>query len=138
MSDEKVFGYGAIILPHLDEFQGFFLVESEQIDREAVKVQMMALAVQPQNVRAAIEAVMVEGYVTGKQYLVAAGARALWGITKKPFFYIVARKEFGGTRTEMFELSATTVEDAQIEVNELSLVNQIKNNLRTKVMKAKH
>jgi hypothetical protein len=108
------------------------------IDREAVKVQMMAMAVQPMNIPAAIEAVMVEGYITGKQYLVAAGARALWGITKKPFFYIVAHKEFGGTRTEMFELAATTVEEAQAEINRLPLVNLIKSNLKSKVTERKH
>lgn len=138
MVDGKVYGYGAIILPELDEFQGFFLTENEAIDREAVKVQMMALAAQPTNIAAAIEAVMVEGYITGKEYLVAAGARALWGLKKKSFFYIVARKELGGTRTELFDLHATTVDEAKEEVNNLPLVLQIKDNLRTKVKQPKH
>lgn len=125
----KVIGYGAVIIPHLDEFQGFFLVEDAALDREAVKMQMMALATQPSSVIGALQAVIVEGVVTHKQHVAGIGARALWGITKEPFFYIEATKEAKGTHTQMHVLKATTVEDAQAEIHNLPQVIAIKQRL---------
>lgn len=130
MTDQgDVIGYGAVVLPHLNEFQGFFLVQSEAIDREALKVQMMALATQPTGVHGALQAVIVEGVVTKNWSAVAAAARALHGVTKEPFFYIEATREFGGTRTQMHTLKAKTVEEAQQEIHNLPAVTEIKQRL---------
>jgi hypothetical protein len=130
-------GYGAVIMSHLDEFQGFFLVQNEAVDREAVKMQMMALATQPEGIHGALQAVIVEGVVTKRWDVVAAGARALWGITKEPYFYIEATKEGGGTRTQMHVLKARSVEAAQIEVNHLPQVLEIKERLLATLQKRK-
>lgn len=130
-------GYGAVVLPHLDEFQGFFLVDDPILRREAVTMQMMALATRPMGVIGALQAAVVEGIITRNFHLTGVAALALHGVTKMPYFWIKATKEPGGTRTEMFELKALSVNAAKIEVNNLPLVLEMKARLQTQMRKRK-
>lgn len=134
---KNTIGYGAVVLPHLDEFQGFFLVDDPALHKEAVMAQMGALMVQPKGVIGALQATIVEGVVTHRMDIVAAASLALHGITKQKFFWIKATKESGGTRTEMFPLKAESVQAAQIEVNNLPLVLEIKDRLRASMTRRK-
>lgn len=130
-------GFGAVVFPELNEFQGFFLVDDKALHPYAVKAQMMALAATPNGVIGALQATIAEGHLLGRQDLVAATALALHGITKKKFFWIKARKEPGGTTTEMFDLKAKTIDQARKEVNHLPEVLEIKKRLRVEMMKPK-
>ena len=134
---EHTIGYGAVVLPALNEFQGFYLVDDPILHKDAVKAQMMALLAGPDNIIGALQATVVEGIVTKNFTLTGTAALALHGITKMKFFWIKATKEPGGTRTEMFPLKATTLEDAQHEVNHLPEVLAIKKRLRVEMMKPK-
>jgi hypothetical protein len=60
---------------------------------------------------------------------VATLALALTGISKMNFWWIKASKEPEGTRTEMFPLKATTVEEARAEIDALPEVIDIKHRL---------
>ncbi len=134
---EGTIGYGAVVLAHLDEFQGFYVVRNDHLDKEAVKLQMAAMVMQPMNARGALEAAVTEGIVTKNETLTGAAALALWGVTKEPYFYIKATREGDGTRTEMFPLEARSIHAAQIEVNNLPAVLEIKERLRAKMTKRK-
>lgn len=130
-------GYGAVVMPHLDEFQGFFLVDDKAFHQQAVQMQMMALAATPVNVVGTLQAALAEGVITKNWALVGTAALALYGITKEKFFWIKASREAEGTRTEMFPLEARSVNAAKIEINKLPLVMEIKARLRVGMAKRK-
>lgn len=134
---DNTIGYGAAVLPHLDEFQGFFLVDHPSLHREAVQMQMLSLAATPNGVVGALQAAVVEGVVTKNWHLVGVAALALHGVTKKPYFWIEARKAEGGTFTQMHELEARSIQAAQIEINNLPLVLAMKERLRKDMKKRK-
>ena len=130
-------GYGAIVMPHLDEFQGFFLVQNEDLNKKAVLAQFTAMAVQPGSVHGALQASIVDRALNHDWPGVAVLALALWGLTKEPYFYIKATKEVDGTRTQMFPLKAQSIQAAQIEINNLPEVLEIKERLRKAMKKRK-
>jgi N-formylglutamate amidohydrolase len=130
-------GYGAVVLPHLDEFQGFFIVDDKALHKDAVMAQFSAILTMPSGAIGALQATIVEGIITHNFPLVAATALALHGITKMPYFWIKATRESGGTRTEMFPLEAKSIRAAQIEINNLPLVKEIKARLRVGMAKRK-
>lgn len=130
-------GYGAVVLPHLDEFQGFFLVQDEDLNKQAVMAQMTALAINPAGIHGGLQASIVDRVLNRDWHGVGVLALALWGITKEPYFYIKATKEAEGTRTQMFVLKAESVHDAQIEINNLPEVLAIKKRLRKAIQKRK-
>jgi hypothetical protein len=113
---EDAIGYGCIVVPALDEYQGFFIRDNQNLNREATTVMMMAMAVGVNPV-GALQAVIVECVLTKDWGKVAAAALALAGLTKQKFFWIKASKEPEGTRTEMFPLKATTAEEARLEID---------------------
>lgn len=134
---EHTIGYGAVVLPALNEFQGFYLVDDPILHKDAVKAQMMAMLGGPDNIIGALQATVVESVLMKNALLTCTTALALHGITKMKFFWIKASKEKGGTRSEMFPLKATTIEQAQHEVNHLPEVLEIKKRLRVEMMKPK-
>ena len=134
---EGIIGYGAVVLSHLDEFQGFFIIDDKALHREAVQMQMMALATTPMSVIGTLQAAIVEGVIRRNNHLVGVAALALHGVTQEPYFWIKATKESGGTRTEMFPLIAQSVREAQTEINGLPIVQEIKARLRVGMAKRK-
>lgn len=130
-------GYGAVVLPHLDEFQGFFIVDDPALHKHAVMAQFTAILSMPSGAIGALQAAIVEGVITHNFGMVGATALALHGITKVPYFWIKASKEAEGTRTEMFPLEAQSIRAAQIEINKLPLVMDIKARLRVGMAKRK-
>ncbi|ARK07518.1 hypothetical protein LAV_00143 [Sphingobium phage Lacusarx] len=138
MTPPNTIGFGAVVIPSLDEFQGFYLIDDKALHQSAVMAQMAAVILGgPGGAIGALQATIVEGYIQKRQDLIAANALALHGITKKPYFWIKATIESEGTRTEMFELKATTPDEARIEVNHLPEVLEIKKRLRVEMMKPK-
>lgn len=125
---ESCIGYGCVVVPELDEYQAFFIRENESITREATTVMMMAMATGAHPI-GSLQAVIVDGVLKKEWGQVACASLALTGLTKHKFFWIKASKEPEGTRSEMFPLKATTVEDARAEINALPEVIELKQRL---------
>lgn len=130
-------GFGAVVLPHLNEYQGFYIVDDPEINKKATLLQMTALATSAGRAEGAIQAVLVESIITKNETLSSYAGRALYGVTKEAFFWIEATREGDGTRTEMHVLEARSIQAAQIEINSLPLVLGIKKRNLHGMMKRK-
>lgn len=121
-------GYGCVVVPDLDEYQGFFIVNDENKWAEANTVMLLAMAAGAHPI-GALQAVIVEAVLTKDWGRAGVTALALASLTKHHFFWIKASKEAEGTRSEMFPLKATTVEEARAEIDTLPEVIALKKRL---------
>ena len=117
-------GYSAIIMPDMDEYQGFFLVD-DPTTFNAVNMMMLTAVASGSNAYGALQAAMIEGATTGRQDVLNAAARAYSGLTKQRFFYVIGYKEEGGTRTEAIEFKARNIRGARKELESLPIVKAI-------------
>lgn len=135
---EGTIGYWGIVIPNLDEFQGFYLRSDKDIDGMAIQMQFAAIG-SGVNAIGSLQAAIVEGFVTGRQDIVAVAARALHGIVKHKYLIITGNRQPGGTTTDMVVMKATTIDEARDELNAHPLVAAIKERLAKKVSsKKKH
>lgn len=131
-------GYGVVIVPALDEYQGMFIVDNEVIRPEAIKLQLAAMMNAPRsNPIGALQAAVVEGVITKNTQLTAAAAFALHGMTREKFWVITATMASGGTYTDMKIMAATTVEEARAEVEAMPEVVALKERLRGAIRERK-
>lgn len=130
-------GYGAVIVPALDEYQGFFIRDNDTIQPHATTAMMTAMVSGAHPV-GALQAVIVEGVLNKNFGLVGAAALALVGFTKMKFFVILGNKEPEGTRTEMRSLKARTIEEARAEIESMPEVEKLKHNLIDGMRKKNH
>lgn len=130
-------GYWGVVVPHLDEFQGFYLRANKDIDAMALQMQFAAVG-SGVNAIGTLQAAIIEGFTTGRQDILGVAARALYGIVKHKHLIITGTRQAGGTTTEMFVMKATTIDEARDELNAHPLVVALKERLATKVRKKKH
>lgn len=109
-------GYFGIVMPADLQFQGFFLVDRPDLQKEATLMMMTAMSVQPMAVQGALQAALIEGYCTGNQHLIAVAALAFHGIIKDKFFLVRGERLENGTKSEMLPMEARTVEEAREEL----------------------
>lgn len=137
MEDEdKIVGYGCVIVPDLNEYQGFFINNDEVLWREANTTMLFAMAsgVSPIG---ALQAVCVDAVLNKDWPRLGVTALALASLTKQYFFVIKASKEPEGTRSQMVELKARSVEDARREIETLPEVIALKGRLMDELRKTK-
>ncbi len=121
-------GYFAIIMPEEGEFSGAFLTDDPSTN-SAVNLLMAGAMASGVNPYGTLAATIVEGATSGRADIVATAARAYSALTKSRYFYVVGRKDSGGTHTEIREFEARTVGDARAELEQVPEVIEIKNRI---------
>jgi hypothetical protein len=158
VSDPNVVGYCGVIVPSHEFWQGFFIdrrLEAEglktldRVRRELARIMPVAGA-QPetrkpvpgvadadQTLVGTLAATFVEGAVTQRHELVGVVSAALRALLKTDYFCVLARRDTGGTATEIIALRATTPDEARAEINSLPDVLAIKAKLTEGLLKRK-
>lgn len=121
-------GYGCVVVSDLDEYQGFFIRDTEQIRRETNTIMLFAMGSGAHPI-GALQAVCVDAVLKKDWGQLAIASLALASLSKHKFFWIKASKEPEGTRSEMFPLKAQTVADAKVEIDGLQDVIDLKRRL---------
>jgi len=125
---ETCIGYGCVVVPSLNEYQGFFINDTPDLRSQINRT--VGLAVMTgQHPIGALQAVIVDRALNRDWTRVGVTALALANLTKVNFFWIKAEREPEGTRTEMFPLNATTVEEARAEIDAIPEVIELKRRL---------
>lgn len=134
---EGTIGYCAVIIPALDEYQGVFIVDNDEMRPQSVMT-MLTAGMTGGHPIGTLQAAMVEGVITRNMGLTGAAALALHGLTKESYFVIIGGKEGNGYRTNMVPLRADNIPDARMEIEAMPAVIELKERLRTEMQKKKH
>lgn len=128
-------GYCAVVLPHLDHYQAYFIVDTPSARASALEMGLKAmLAMGPARSFGAVQAVLVEGALTSDENVVAGAGLSLRNTSGSNYFYVVATREAHGTRTELHKLEASSPDEARDLINALPEVRAIQERLLKSVM----
>lgn len=129
-------GYCAVIIPDFDFWQGYWIVQNDEMNKQAVLMQMNAIMAAGMGASpiGALQSAMVEGAIISEPAVVGAAALALKGMTRDAFFVVMGDREPQGTRTEMFKLKATDIDAAREEIQNLPDVQAIKDRLAAQLV----
>jgi hypothetical protein len=131
-------GYGCVVVPDLDEYQGFFIRDNDMTCRRETNTVMLFAMGSGAHPIGALQAVCVDAVLKKDWGQLGIASLALASLTKHKFFWIKASKEPEGTRSEMFPLKATTVEEARAEIDRLPEVIELKNHLVESYRQPRH
>lgn len=134
-------GWCAVILPDADQYQGFYILRTDEAKAVAKDLVAVAWAISETKEAAALgalQAVLVEGSMTGREDLVGGAALALVDALARPYFVIVAHAEAAGIRTEMLPLDANDTQSARDAFEGLPVVGEIKQRIAVAAPTKKH
>jgi hypothetical protein len=134
---EDAIGYGCVVVPELNEYQGFFICDNADMRRETNTIMLFAMGSGAHPI-GALQAVCVDAVLKKDWGQLAIASLALASMSKHKFFWIKASKERAGTRSEMFPLKAATVEEARAEIDRLPEVIELKNHLVESYRQPRH
>lgn len=127
-------GYCAVVMPTLDHYQAYFIVDDEGMRANAVAMQVTAMmAIGEADPFGTLQAAFAEAALENNQTAVGAAALALKGVAQASYFYVLAEKEPMGTRTSLHKLDATNVDSARRMIENLPEVLEIKRRLLSKL-----
>lgn len=119
-------GYCAIIMPAIDEYQGFFLIDDPTTFSQ-VNMMMLTAVASGVNAYGALQAAMADAALTGREDILKTAARAYSGLSKERFFYVVAEQvEGGGMKTEAIPFKAKTIATCRKELEALPITTAIR------------
>jgi hypothetical protein len=134
MNPADAIGYCAVIVPSLDHWQAYYIIDTETVRQNAVNLQMGALvAASKANPIGSLQAALAEGAISNNQSVVASAALALRGVVKLDYFVVIANPEPEGMRTSMQKLDASSIDEARKMIDNLPEVAEIKKRLTTKL-----
>jgi hypothetical protein len=125
-------GYCAVILPKIDQWQGYWIVDDPTLSQSAVQAQIMAMA-SGSHPLGVLQAMMVEASLHNNHTGVGVAALALKGMMQTNYFVVIGDKQSAGTVTSAQPLRSTNIDDARAEIDNLPEVKEIKQRLINKV-----
>lgn len=132
MTQGDKIGYFAAMVETLDQYQGYFIVDTPEMRTAAAAAKTLAI-MSGYNPVGTLQATIIESLLTEAHSRAGAAALALRDLTGHSYFVVMGTKLPGGYNTSMEPLVATSIDDARSEIERMPQVIGIKARLMQKI-----